>query len=109
MDTTRRGPSTMLFANIACAQIGVISRFLADGSMIKGKVTDSVICRSVRIEEGAEVDGCVILQNAIIRKGAKLSNVIVDKGVSVDEDVVVQCPKQYPLVFEKKKYFASVD
>ena len=82
---------------------------LADGSMIKGKVTDSVICRSVRIEEGAEVDGCVILQNAIIRKGAKLSNVIVDKGVSVDEDVVVQCPKQYPLVFEKKKYFASVD
>lgn len=77
---------------------------VADGSLIKGKVKDSVIFRNVKIEEGAELDGCIVLPNARIGRNVKLSNVIVDKGVKVDDGISVQCPKQYPLVFEKKVY-----
>lgn len=77
---------------------------IADGTIVKGEVTNSVVSRSVVIEEGVKLDGCIILQNSVIKKGANLTNVIVDKGVIVDENTVVQCPKQYPLVFERKKY-----
>lgn len=77
---------------------------VADGTVVKGEVKNSVVSRFVTIEEGVKLDGCIILQNAVIKKGANLTNVIIDKGVTVDENVVVQCPKQYPLVFEKKKY-----
>ncbi len=77
---------------------------VADGARISGEVVDSVISRSVVVEEGAVLTGCIVLQNAVIKKGARLTNVIVDKGVTIDENVVVQCPAEYPLVFEKKKY-----
>lgn len=82
----------------------VSNSIISDGSVIKGKVKDSVIFRNVHIEDGAELDGCIILPNVKIGKNAKLSNIIVDKSVDVDSDVVVSCPKQYPLVFEKKTY-----
>lgn len=74
---------------------------IADGCIICGSIINSVINRNVRIEEGAAVDGCIILQNATIKKGAKLKNVIVDKGVTISENAVIQCPKNYPLVFER--------
>ncbi len=77
---------------------------VADGSIICGTVKNSVIFRNVRIEEGAVLDGCIVLPNVTVGKNAVLSNVIVDKGVVIDDGVTVQCPKQYPLVFEKKSY-----
>ena len=77
---------------------------VADGSVICGKVENSVIFRNVRVEEGAELDGCVVLPNVVVGKGAKLKNVIVDKSVKVDADVTIECPKQYPLVLERKSY-----
>lgn len=77
---------------------------VSDGSVISGNVKDSVIFRNVKVEEGAVLEGCIVLPNAVIGKNAHLSNVIVDKDVNVDEGVHVECPKQYPLVFEKKSY-----
>ena len=77
---------------------------VADGTIIKGEVTNSIVSRSVIIEEDVKIDGCIILQNAVIKQGSNLTNVIVDKGVTVDKNTFVNCPKQYPLVFEKKKY-----
>ena len=77
---------------------------VADGTIIKGEVTNSIISRSVVIEEDVKIDGCIILQNAVVKKGSNLTNVIVDKGVVVDANTFVNCPLQYPLVLEKKKY-----
>lgn len=80
----------------------VSNSLIADGAIIKGKVVNSVISRSVIVEEGAQIDGCVILQNAHICKDAKLTNVIVDKGVVINENVDIKCPKQSPLTLERK-------
>ena len=77
---------------------------IADGSLIKGEVKDSLVFRNVKIEEGAVLDGCIVLPNAVIGKDAVLTNVIIDKGVKVDAGTEIKCPKQYPLVVEKKLY-----
>ena len=80
----------------------VSNSLVADGAIVKGKVVNSVIARSVIVEDGAEVDGCIILQSAHIGKNSKLTNVIVDKGVVIDENVDIKCPKQTPLTLERK-------
>ena len=50
------------------------------GSIIKGgKISNSIIRREVMIEEGVELEGCIIMDYTIIRKGAKLRGVIVDR------------------------------
>ena len=77
---------------------------VAEGTLIKGSVKTCVISRNVVIEEGAKLEGCIVLQNAHIGKNAQLKNVIVDKGVVVADDMKAECPKEYPLVLEKKKY-----
>ncbi len=77
---------------------------VAEGAVIKGKVKTCVISRNAVIEEGAELEGCIILQNVHIGKNARLKNVIVDKGVIVKDEMKAECPKDYPLVLEKKKY-----
>ena len=77
---------------------------VADGTVVRGTVKNSIIFRNAYIDEGAVLDGCIVLPNVIIGKNANLSNVIVDKGVTIEDGVTVQCPKQYPLVFEKKSY-----
>lgn len=87
-----------------CLSSDVKNSVIADGTIVEGKVRNSIVSRNVQIGKNVVLDGCIILQNAKIKDGTKLTNVIVDKGVTVDENVVVQCPKQYPLVFEKKAY-----
>jgi len=74
---------------------------IADGSVLSGKIRNSIINRNVKIEEDVILEGCIILQNATIKKGARLKNVIVDKGVVVSENAIIECPKNHPLVFEK--------
>ncbi|MBO5453649.1 MAG: glucose-1-phosphate adenylyltransferase subunit GlgD [Clostridia bacterium] len=83
----------------------VSNSLVADGTVVKGKIVNSVVSRGVIIEEGAEIDGCVILQNAIIGKDAKLINVIVDKGVVIEENSDIRCPKHNPLTLERKSRF----
>ncbi len=82
----------------------VAHSIVADGSVVRGKVKNSVVFRNVRIGEGAELDGCIVLPNVVVGDGAKLKNVIVDKSVTVDAGITVECPKQYPLVLERKSY-----
>lgn len=88
---------------VYCENSQVQNSIVADGTIVKGKVLNSVVSRNVRIGENVELEGCVILQNAVIKDGTKLKNVIVDKGVTVDENTIVQGPKEYPIVLEKKR------
>ncbi len=74
----------------------VINSFITNGAIVKGKVKNSIICRDVTIEEGAEVSYSIILSHSHIGKGVKVSHVITDKEVtisSIDEVVgEVDCP-----------------
>ena len=56
---------------------------VADGCLIGGKVSDSVLFRNVTVCPGAEISNCVIMNDAVIGEGAQLKYVILDKDVTV--------------------------
>ncbi len=50
------------------------------GCLINGAtVRNSILRREVVLEPGVELDGCIIMDNVIIRRGAKLKKAIVDR------------------------------
>lgn len=75
---------------------------VADGCVIEGTVTNSVLSRYVKIEKGAQVDNCIILQNCRIGAGAKISNVILDKNGIIDKNMELKGSPEFPLVIEKR-------
>lgn len=57
---------------------------LSNGVIVSGAyVRRTVASPGVRIEPGAVVDGCILLHDVVVREGAVLRNVIVDKNVEV--------------------------
>lgn len=56
---------------------------VAQGCLVRGKVTRSVLSSGAVIEKGAEVTDSIILPDAVVEKGVKLNRVIVDAGVRV--------------------------
>lgn len=80
----------------------VTNCLIADGCIIEGTVTDSLLARYVKIEKGAEVKNCIILQNCRIGAGAKLSNVILDKNGIIDKNMELKGSSEFPLVIEKR-------
>lgn len=53
---------------------------ISAGGLIKGaRIRNSIVRREVFIEEDVELDECVIMDYAVLRKGARLRRVIVDR------------------------------
>ena len=63
----------------------VDNSFIANGAVIKGKVRNSIICRDVYIDAGAEVNNCILFTKTEIGKDVNLRYVITDKNVSIHE------------------------
>jgi len=80
----------------------VSNSLIADGCKIKGCVKNSLLGRYVDIEEGAVVEDSIILQNVRVHKGAKLSHVIIDKNVDIEENNSLMGSALFPLVIEKR-------
>lgn len=104
----------------ACIDNGMISA----GCLIHGaRVKDSVLRREVVLEPGVELEGCIIMDNVTIRRGARLKRVIVDRynvieagariGFDRDEDAqrykvteagVVVIPEAQPYEMERTSF-----
>ncbi len=56
---------------------------LADGCMLDGCTKNSVLFRQVTVEAGAEVEDCILMNDAVIGEGSYLKHVILDKDVVV--------------------------
>ena len=54
-----------------------------------GLVRKSILGRGVRVHGGAEVEGCVIMDNCDIGRRAKLRHAILDKNIRIPEDATV--------------------
>ena len=53
---------------------------IGGGTLINGaRIHNSIIRREVRIEEGAEIEDCIIMDYSVIGKGANLRRVIADR------------------------------
>jgi len=73
---------------------------VADGSIIAGTVKNSVIFRNVQIRSGALVQDCIVMEGSVIEEGAKISNCILDKNVTIRSERVYKGYDE-PLIFEK--------
>ena len=60
----------------------VKNSFVANGSVIDGKVENSILSRDVVIEKGAEVKNCIIFTHSQVGSGVKMRYVIADKNSS---------------------------
>jgi glucose-1-phosphate adenylyltransferase len=67
-----------------------IDSIVSGGCILSGgKVKQSVLGRGVRVHTGAEVEGCVIMDNCDIGRRAKVRRAILDKNVRVPADTRV--------------------
>lgn len=78
---------------------------VADGCVIDGKVTNSIIFRGVKIEKGAEVTNSIIMQGTVVSKNAVLDNVIADKNAAIGEGMVVKGTPEKQFVIAKNEAY----
>lgn len=65
--------ANFVHAEVDCSQVGT-------GSFVKGaRIRNSVVRREVLIEDNVELDECIIMDYCVIRSGARLRRVIVDR------------------------------
>ncbi len=55
----------------------------ADGCMLGGEVSHSVLFRQVTVKEGSQVENCVIMNDSVVGENCQLKYVILDKDVVV--------------------------
>lgn len=79
----------------------VDNSLIANGCIIEGKVTNSIIFRGVKVEKGAVIKDSIIMQKSLIQKDAYISKSILDKHVVIDEGVTIVGTKSNPYVVEK--------
>lgn len=82
-------------------QGGCVNSLVDDGCDIQGSVCGSILSRGVRVEKGAEVDGCILFKDTVVSKGARLRHVIADKNVKIGPGVHLEGTEKYPLVLSK--------
>lgn len=79
----------------------VSDSLIADGCVIEGRVENCVIFRGVRIEKGAVLKNCIIMQDTVIKNNVNMDCVITDKNVTVS-DVRNLCGVPTHYMFIKK-------
>jgi len=80
----------------------VTNSLVANGCIIDGEVTDSIIFRTVKVKKGAVIKNSIIMQNCLIEENVLLKNIILDKGVRITRDKQLKGEENYPIVIEKK-------
>ena len=75
-----------------------VNSLIADGCDIQGSVRNSIIFRGVKVEKGAQVDGCILFKSTVVKKDAVLKHVIADKYVTINEGRTLMGHEHYPMV-----------
>lgn len=74
---------------------------VADGCTIEGTVENSILFRGVSVAKGAEVKGCILMQDTTVSRDAVLQNIIADKDVVVKESCTLMGTPEYPMTIAK--------
>ena len=67
----------------------VTDSMISDGTIVLGKVHESILSSGVSIGKNAKVLGSIIMQNAVIEEGATVVNSIIAEGTVVKSGVTV--------------------
>ncbi len=79
----------------------VKNSIIADGALIAGTVENSILFRGVKVEKGAVVRNCVLMQDTVVSENTTLDYVITDKNVTVSGDKEVKGTDLYPVYIQK--------
>lgn len=79
----------------------VKSSLVANGSVIAGKVENSVLFRGVKVHKDARVTNSIVMQKGEIGPGAVIENVICDKDVKITAGKILKGELNHPIVIEK--------
>lgn len=79
----------------------VKSSLVANGSVVAGKVENSILFRGAKIHKEARISNCIIMQNGEVGPGAVLENVICDKDVKITAGKKLKGELNHPIVIAK--------
>ncbi|MBR0082201.1 MAG: glucose-1-phosphate adenylyltransferase subunit GlgD [Clostridia bacterium] len=79
----------------------VSNAMLADGCVIDGAVSDSILFRGVTVAEGAKVTNSILLQGTTVGAGAVLDHVICDKNCVIRPGRSLIGYENFPIVLKK--------
>ena len=80
-----------------------VNSLIADGCVIEGTVINSILSREVRVEKGAVVENCILMQGTTVQPGATLRYTITDKNVRVCQNRMLMGHGTYPMVIAKNQ------
>ena len=81
--------------------------FITQGAIVNGNVKHSVVFSGSRIDEGANVVDSVIMNRAVIGKGAKLNRCLVADDVKVPENMVLGKKNSKEILLVSKAFIAK--
>ena len=73
----------------------------ASGSIVEGRVENSVVSRRVYLHQGSEVRSSILFPGVVVRENAIVEHVILDKGVEVAAGVTIRGSLEAPVVVQK--------
>lgn len=79
----------------------VENSIIANGCVIEGSVSNSIIFRGVKIEKGAVIKDSVVMQKSKIEKNAYVVKSILDKHTVICDGVTIVGTKSNPYIVEK--------
>lgn len=74
---------------------------VADGCIIEGEVENCIIFKGVKVGKGAVVKNSILMQDTVVGNNAKLSYVIADKKVSINDGVELAGAETFPVCLTK--------
>jgi len=81
----------------------VRNSLIANGCVIDGSVENCILFRGVKVNAGAQLKNCIILQNGLVMERSVLQNVILDKDVRITNDTTLIGDPKAPYIAEKSK------
>lgn len=81
-------------SNVSKSQFGA-------GCKVDGTVHNSLISRSVTVEEGATVRNSIVLSGTKIGANAEIQYAIIDKNVTIDDGIKISGTLNNPIVIDK--------
>lgn len=73
----------------------------ASGSIVEGRVENSVVSRRVYLHQGSEVRSSILFPGVVVRENAIVEHAILDKGVEVAVGVTIRGSLEAPVVVQK--------
>ncbi|MCX7793250.1 MAG: glucose-1-phosphate adenylyltransferase [Thermodesulfovibrionales bacterium] len=79
-------PSSSEFPPAKILKADIMNSIIAEGTVVgKAKIINSVIRSGVVIEDDVTIEECIIMDDVVIKKGAALKRLIVDKLNTIEE------------------------